>query len=305
MVRTTASGQDGTAEPVPAVRVLGPVGMHREGRLLAVGGPRTRRMLATLALHADRPVPVPVLVESAWGAHPPRTWREQVHNCVVRLRRMLSGTADDVRLERVGAGYRLEIEVARVDAHAFTDDVARARRSATAGDVAGAAAAIRIGLGRWYGDALGGDADGALATAAAGLDELRLAAFEDLFGHELALGNGTSVLTEITDLAARHPLREKLVLQAMTALRGAGRSAEALQTFRDHRRRMVHELGLEPERALRDLEVDILRGTGANGPAGPGEHLAADDRAGLAALLADLASLAAEAARLLRATTAG
>ena len=55
-----------------------------------------------------------------------------------------------------------------------------------------------------------------------------------------------------------HPLRERLRAQHMLALYRSGRQAEALESFRDARRSLVDELGLEPGRELRELEQAIL-----------------------------------------------
>jgi DNA-binding SARP family transcriptional activator len=258
-------------------------------------------MLAALALRVNQPVPIDHLIDAVWGVGPPRTCRDQIHNGVVRLRRVLISHAQ-VRLCRAGEGYRLEIDPDRIDAYIFASDVARARQLASAGDTAGAVAASRAGLDLWYGDALDGAADGALAPEAARLNEMRLSASEDLFAHEIALGNGSSVASEIAALAARHPLRERLVWLLMTALIRTGRSAEALGVFRDHRHRMVHELGVEPDRALRDLELEILQGarpdlTGRTGSSG---RTVEPRQAELATMLTELARLADEVARRLR-----
>ena len=43
------------------------------------------------------------------------------------------------------------------------------------------------------------------------------------------------------------------------ALYGAGRQAEALEVYRETRRLLVDELGIEPSAALQDLEQAILR----------------------------------------------
>jgi DNA-binding SARP family transcriptional activator len=279
------------------VRLLGPISLDRSDGPVPIGGPRAQRMMAALALRANRPVAVPFLVEAVWGAQPPRTSRDQVHNGVVRLRRILSEYGDEARLTRVGDGYRLDIEPERVDAYAFQGDLARARSLSAAGDVAGAAETIRAALRRWYGTALDGVADGALAGEAARLDELRLSAYEDLFAHELALGQGHAVVGEIAALASRHPLRERLVQLWMGALRRSGRSAEALRVYRDHRRRMIDELGVEPDRSLRVMELEILSEDmpAAAVPRIP-PRIDDADPADLAVMLLELAALAVRVA---------
>jgi DNA-binding SARP family transcriptional activator len=269
------------------VRLLGPINVEGPDGPVPVGGPRTQRMIAALALRANRPVPVAFLVDAVWGARPPRTCRDQIHNGMVRLRRLLA-SAGDVLVSRLGDGYRLDIDPDRVDVNLFQADLARARALGAAGDAAGAATRLRRALDHWYGNALDGLADGTLAGDAVRLEELRISAYEELFSHELTLGDGAAAVGEIAALARRHPLRERLVLQLMTGLRRCGRSAEALQVFRDHRRRMVDELGVEPDRSLQDLEADILR----NGSAP--SHIDAGGRAELAALLARLAELTRE-----------
>ena len=53
----------------------------------------------------------------------------------------------------------------------------------------------------------------------------------------------------------------------MLALYRSGRQAEALTAYQDGRRRLVDDLGIEPSRALRDLEKAILRHDPALEPA--------------------------------------
>ena len=91
------------------------------------------------------------------------------------------------------------------------------------------------------------------------LEELRLAALEERIDADLALGRHGELVAELEALVARHPLRERLRGQLMLALYRCGRQAEALKLYQDARRVLVDELGLEPGRALQQLEQEILR----------------------------------------------
>jgi DNA-binding SARP family transcriptional activator len=66
----------------------------------------------------------------------------------------------------------------------------------------------------------------------------------------LALGEHDSILGELDELVAEHPLNDRLRSQLMLALYRAGRQADALRTYRQFHHRLADELGIEPSRAL-------------------------------------------------------
>ena len=88
-----------------------------------------------------------------------------------------------------------------------------------------------------------------------------------------------AVLGELDELLSAHPLRERLHAQRMLALYRSGNQAEALEAFRDARRMLLDEVGLEPGRELRELNDAMLRQDPAlDGPparAFPGREAAA------------------------------
>jgi Bacterial transcriptional activator domain/AAA ATPase domain len=72
------------------------------------------------------------------------------------------------------------------------------------------------------------------------------------------LGETASLVPELEALIASHPLRERLRRQLMLALYRGGRQADALRAYREARS-ALDDLGIEPARALRELEAAILR----------------------------------------------
>ena len=73
------------------------------------------------------------------------------------------------------------------------------------------------------------------------------------------LGRHADVVGELEALIDRYPLRERLREQLMLALYRSGRQAEALAAYREARRTLVEELGIEPRRELQELEQAVLR----------------------------------------------
>jgi class 3 adenylate cyclase/tetratricopeptide (TPR) repeat protein len=90
------------------------------------------------------------------------------------------------------------------------------------------------------------------------LEEMRVAALEDLVEAKLALGREAEVIGQLEALTEEYPYRERLRAQLMLALYRADRQADALQVYQDARRVLVDELGIEPGERLRDLERAVL-----------------------------------------------
>ena len=66
-------------------------------------------------------------------------------------------------------------------------------------------------------------------------------------------------MPELELVTREHPLRERLCAQRMLALYRAGRQAEALQAYRDSRRILIDQLGIEPGRELCELHQAIVQ----------------------------------------------
>jgi Bacterial transcriptional activator domain len=149
-----------------------------------------------------------------------------------------------------------------LDSHRFQSLVEDGRQAVAAGRVADGAEMLRQALALWRGPALA-DLDGVpvLRQWAARLGEERLAALELRIDADLALGQHAALVAELSTLVAEHPLREWFHAQRMLALHRSGRQAEALAAYRDMRRLLVEDLGLEPSRQLQRLQRAMLTGT--------------------------------------------
>jgi DNA-binding SARP family transcriptional activator/tetratricopeptide (TPR) repeat protein len=234
-------------------RILGPLEIVEDGRLVDVPAARDRVLLATLLLEPNRVVPVTRLVEAIWGASAPTTARAQLHTCVSRLRRRLPD-----RIRTRSAGYTIAASAEDLDARTFTVLTGEARRAMVAGDLVLARERFRTALGLWRGAALV-DVDSRVVQAGATvLEEQHSAAAEDCIDVELRLGHERELVGELTELVERYPLRERLAGQLMTTLSRVGRQVDALAVFRRIRQVLRDELGLEPGPELQKMQRMIL-----------------------------------------------
>ena len=239
------------------IRLLGPLEVAADGRLLELGGGKQRALLVVLALRPNQVVSTDTLIEALWGESVPPTALKALQGHVSQLRRALSPLGEDVIATR-SPGYVLGVDPDAIDATRF-ERLATLGRQEVESDPRRAARTLREALGLWRGEALAEFAYDPFAQAAtARLAEVRFEAFESLFDAELALGRHGESIAELQALLAANPLRERLRGQLMLALYRSGRQADALETYREGRLILDQELGLEPDIELRRLEQAIL-----------------------------------------------
>ena len=236
-------------------RILGPLEVEREGRLAPLGGTRQRAVLAILLLHRGEVVSMDRLVDELWGERSPDTATKTVQVYVSRLRKELG---QEVVLTR-GGGYVLEVDPEQLDAERFERLTAEGREALERGEAARASELLRQALDLWRGPPLADLAYEPFAQShIARLEELRLVALEHRIEADLALGDHAALIPELETLAREHPARERLRAQLILALYRSGRQTDALASYRDARRALVEELGIEPSRELQELERAIL-----------------------------------------------
>jgi len=240
------------------ISVLGPLAARRTdggsaGDELVLGGLRQRAVLARLVVAAGEIVPVDRMVDDLWDGEPPPSGVGNLQSYVSNLRRILR-SGDDVVIERVGPGYRLQVGAVDLASRRFEALVAEAVAGAT-----DPVALLDEALGLWRGVALVEFSHQAWAEAEAGrLDELRLSAVEARFQALLDRGQHALVVPDLERAVAEHPLREQLTAHLVLALYRSGRQADALRAYERTRHHLAEELGLDPVPELVALADRVL-----------------------------------------------
>jgi len=240
-------------------RILGPLEVLEGGRPVALGGSKQRALLALLLLHANETLSTDRLIDELWGERAPANAAKTVQMQISRLRKALaSGAGAGVVVTRE-RGYELTLDSERLDSQRFERLVAEGRSELAADRPERAVAALEGALSLWRGAPLAEFAYEPFAQREmARLDDLRVAALEQLIEAKLGLGGHEEVVGRLEALVGEYPYRERLRAQLMLALYRSDRQADALQAYQDARRTLVEELGIEPGERLRELERAIL-----------------------------------------------
>ena len=230
-------------------RILGPLEVVADGQEVPLGGAKQRALLALLLLHPNRVVSRDRLIDELWSTDPPETARTALQVHVSHLRKAIGRD----RIVTQAPGYLVRVEPDELDLERFE----RLLGSVDRGDSAVAAEALREALALWRGPPLGGLDDSFAQAERARLEEQRLLALEQRIDAELGLGLHARLVPELDGLVRENPLRERLRAQLMLTLYRCGRQADALEVYRSGRR-LLDELGLEPDDELQRLERAIL-----------------------------------------------
>ena len=187
--------------------------------------------LAVLLLSANEVISVERLIDEVWGDRSPPSAAHSLEAYVSRIRQLLNGHGPT--LTRRGAGYRLDLGGATLDADLFAQELQGASDAAAEGDLGLASVLASRALALWHGPAL---ADVSLASAgraeAERLEEARLRAFELRFDAELDLGHHEAIVGELQVLVGQNPYRERFVAQLMLTLYRSGPSGGGARCLR-------------------------------------------------------------------------
>ncbi|MFE2597382.1 BTAD domain-containing putative transcriptional regulator [Streptomyces sp. NPDC059396] len=250
---------------------------------MALGGMRQRATLGLLLLQPNRVVATSQLLDALWPVdEAPVSARQILQNAVSGLRSVLSvagraaaggasaggaaaggapagGDDSSPRLLTQAPGYVLRTDSSQIDLFQFYTQLEAGRAELAAGSPQAAARTLRGALDLWRGALLADLVEAGVTwpelTSAKGV---RMDAMEDYFEAELASGRHHAIICDLESMVETEVLRERSCAQLMLALYRSGRQADALSVYVRVRSALVEELGLEPSRALQDLQQRIL-----------------------------------------------
>ena len=248
-----------------AVKVLGSVELVADGKVARMSAPKARRVLALMALQANRVVYTKDIIEELWDQNPPKTAVTTVQTYMYHIRRLLaectgSSGPETVHLETRPRGYVLTVRDGRVDAMEFFRLVDRANAEFDSANPAEALRHIRLALSLWqHGPALADVVTGPLLEAhLVHLKEQRKRALELRIEADIALGRHRALIPELRYLIVQDPLNEWLHGRLIVALERSGRRSEALRAYQEIRQVLQDEVGLEPSEELRRIQHEVL-----------------------------------------------
>lgn len=243
-------------------RVLGPIEVTAEGRILSLGGRKQRLILALLLLNANQMVPIERLISEVWGANAPEHPRNTVQVYISNLRNALrSGdpAAQDQLLVTQKPGYRIQVNTEQLDMLQFLTTADQGARLLGENRYEAAAGCLRDALALWRGAALDNLTDGPFAQGElTALEEYRLATIEARVQADLALGRTEQVVRELDGLITDHPYRHRLQGLLTLTLYLAGRHAEILQIYHLVRTTLLNEIDVELRPGIREVARTIL-----------------------------------------------
>jgi DNA-binding SARP family transcriptional activator/tetratricopeptide (TPR) repeat protein len=244
-------------------RILGPVQLWADGKQYDLGSRKERCALAVLLWERGRPVPAETLIDRVWGDDPPDKVLTSLYSYLSRLRNQMreaSGNVGDDRLTRSGSSgaYALDAAIDEVDFRIFRGLRDMAKAANGDGDFERAVTLFQEAESLWRGTPLAGLSGPWADGVRVRLEEERLEATIGRLDAELNLGRHASVVAELFDLAAQHPLNQEPTRLLMLALHGSGRNPDASRAYLAFRRRLLDEDGSDPTPKLDDLYQQML-----------------------------------------------
>lgn len=252
-------------------RVLGTPELVLPYDAISPGPPKQQVILASLALSPGRPIATEELIDRVWQDAPPDRCRQLLATYVSRLRSIFRISTCAVRIDCRSGTYVMRCAEDAIDLFRFRAAVTSAKKCSAAGDDVLAGSWYETAFELWQGAALAGLPGRWASMMARQLEVERLDAQMARAELLCRLGRHAEAAGHLCRLVDNHPDDEQLAGQLMTALHGAGRTAEALRHFQLLRQRLSDQLGIDPSTRLQELHVRLLteaaprRNTHSNG----------------------------------------
>ncbi|SFW70721.1 AfsR/SARP family transcriptional regulator [Amycolatopsis australiensis] len=253
--------------PHPArATVLGSFDVEIGGVSIVPAAMKAKQLLALLVLNEGRVVQSGTIERELWE-EPPRNAANAIQNCVLQIRKKLAaalgedgcGPAVKRLLRTEPAGYRLDVTLDRSDLRRQRELVAEADELEARGDAAGASAKLQEALDLWQGSPLGDLIPGPVlyAQIVRLLEENKSILMRRVM-LDLKLRRYASLIGELRALIPLDEYDESLHASLMFALHMTGRRDAALSVFRNLRRSLHDNLGIEPSRRLQSLHRKVM-----------------------------------------------
>lgn len=230
--------------------LLGPLQVTVDEATVALGTPKQRAVLAFLLINRNRAVSTESLIDAVWDSEPVPAARATIHTHVSNLRRLLGGGERETPavLVKAAPGYRLNVAAGSCDLDRFIAEKSAGINAAAAGRFESAGTHLAAALAQWRGDVLEDLRGFRFAeTFAAALAEDHVLVHTSRAEAEIACGRAKTVIADLEDLVARHPYREPLWAQLITAYYLAERQSDALAAYRRVKSVLAEDLGIDPD----------------------------------------------------------
>jgi len=217
-------------------------------------------VLAVLLQQPGHPVSTERLLNCVWGGDAPQRARDNLYTTMSRLRAQLSRLGGNVSIDTLRSrGYVLRVDEQDVDLFRFRMRRRQARAISESGDDGQALDLLHEAIALYHGEPLADLSGDWVDRTRTYLEDQLFDARVERVEVQLRLAQHTDLVTEVSELIVERPENETLVGHLMKALYRSGRQPEALDAYREARRRHHDLYDAELGGELQDLHGRILR----------------------------------------------
>ncbi|MET7422809.1 AfsR/SARP family transcriptional regulator [Dactylosporangium sp. NPDC005555] len=240
--------------------ILGRLRVSDGPRAATIGAQKVETLFAVLLSRPNQIISASQLMDEIWGEHIPGRAAAGIHVYTSQVRKFLTRfRGAEAPIVTISPGYVFDPQDDELDYQLFERLTRLGSKHAREKRHRQAIAHFEEALALWRGPVLIGLGLGPILSGfAVRLTESRMECTEALIESCLTLGRHREVIGRLYSLTVENPLREAFYRQLMLALYRSDRQADALKVYQTARLTLKEELGLEPCRALQDLQRAIL-----------------------------------------------